>query len=73
MKMTEQDYKQLKSLLEPAYKARKPVNLWHIVDREALRFVCDVLYKYLNDHHISTALRRMEKEFQDEEKVAKSI
>lgn len=68
MKMTKEDYKQLKALLEPAWKAHRPVNMWYIVKGPALTFVCDVLYKYLNDHHISTALRQMEKEFKDESK-----
>ena len=75
MKMLQRDYQTLKTMIADFYSADRyeaylgngHSNKRYICDAkwlspmssEVTRFVCDHLYKYLNDDHIYTALKRM--------------
>jgi len=70
MKITPEHLAQLKALIQPndteahrvTCRAQKMSDVgyrWQLVHQSkgALTFVCDHLYKYMNDEHIDTALR----------------
>ena len=77
MKMTKEHYEHMKaaistldkeSILATAktvtnYKDLNERMRWYMANQAGLlRFTCDVLYKYLNDDHIDTALKSIMKE-----------
>lgn len=73
MKITDNDLSTLRGFIEPVmqrvpvseYRAANPTfsdkrirwDYFHAAGQPALRFLCDVLYKYMNDTHIDTALK----------------
>jgi len=73
MKITAQDFAQLEAMVKTKdtdfYRSRYAAAglsttryQWDLVRASgAMSFVCDVLYKYLNDSHIQTALNRIVK------------
>ena len=75
MKMYIEDYKTLKAQMQKFIYANEAACkehmakhsdvrfTWDIVNAcGAMPFICDVLYKYLNDTHIQTALNKIVKE-----------
>ena len=72
MKITDSDLTTLRSFIEPViarvpvaqYKASNPTfsdkrirwDYFHGAGQPALRFLCDKLYKYMNDTHMDPAL-----------------
>jgi hypothetical protein len=73
MKITEQDLITLRGFVTPVlarvpvneYRAANPQfsdkrvrwDYFHAAGRPALSFLCDTLYKYMNDTHMDTALK----------------
>ena len=73
MKINPQDFETLKRMIEPVmkrvpvaeYRAANPSfsdkrvrwDYFHGAGTVALSFLCDVLYKYMNDEHMDTALK----------------
>ena len=73
MKITSQDYEKLKDLITPVigripvavYRGQNPSfsdkrvrwDYFHGTGRAGLDFLCDTLYKYMNDEHMDTALK----------------
>ena len=73
MKITAQDFETLRGMIEPElvrvpvaeYRKANPTfsdkrvrwDYFHVAGRPALSFLCDTLYKYMNDTHMDTALK----------------
>jgi len=73
MKIKPEDLQTLKALIEPIlqktpvsmYRQANPTfsdkrvrwDYFHAAGRPALTFLCDVLYEYMNDSHMDTALK----------------
>lgn len=73
MKITPQDFDKLKGFIEPVmmrlpvaeYRTANPQfsdkrvrwDYFHGAGKDALRFLCDHLYTYMNDTHMDTALK----------------
>ncbi len=77
MKMTKEHYDHMKAAIDTLdrdamfatvktvtnYKDLNMRMRWYMANQAGLlRFTCDTLYKYLNDDHIDTALKRIMKE-----------
>jgi len=73
MKITPEDFATLKAMIQPViermpvseYRAANPTfsdkrirwDYFHAAGLPALTFLCDVLYLYMNDTHMDTALK----------------
>lgn len=77
MKITKADYCKLKQLVRPNYEACKQHNIdprdVNLIRKEALQFVCQHLYKYMNDSHLDTALNKIIGELDNETIAATSV